>query len=531
MLRRKKIFSLSNDDISILSECSEAKLPLKQLIDKAKEQARVLLNEWLDAGTGFFMSVLSRADTTLSDLFGFDQGALASYLTDSGSDWARTPNGGFASGLNQALDDAYGKDHKLFLQNAHDGLKILVSQGQEILSVLNDEDNVMAYLQNSKAVYEHLEGREIERASDLDNEGWPKDSPVPTEVRQAVRGIINVEKDPADIQRAERLELILKQWRSAAIPDAVIQQRLAYMEAIKDLGAGFVVAASQAPEALNKLRDILDGAIEAAKDVTACLTKLGVSGDFSDWYEVTRGKDYCSGEPLSIAGRAVSAAGLIVGSGKLWRLMGASVGIAVDTKRVLSETVSIFDSAKRIGLNSAEDFNLLKVELKATTEVAGGAFDAAGKIPRNGRRTVLFQGNTPTCGPTSCGMVLDTFGKSQPLDEIVRAFNVGPNGAELPDIAKFLNSKGINTSLSKMDITGLKGATANGNPAIAFVRRFEPRTGVVQGHVVVVDGITTRYGMEVVAIRDPWGQQYFQTITEFSKEYGSFAFATKGVLP
>jgi hypothetical protein len=199
--------------------------------------------------------------------------------------------------------------------------------------------------------------------------------------------------------------------------------------------------------------------------------------------------------------------------------------------RVQGFWLKMFNSAKRIGLNSAEDFNLLKGELKATTEVGGGAFDAAGKIPRNGSRTVLFQGTTPTCGPTSCGMILDTFGKSQPLDEIVSAFKIGPKGVALSEITNFLNSKGISTSFSKMDLAGLKTATAKGNPAIAYVERFEPRTGVVQGHVVVVDGITTRFGQEVIAIRDPWGQQYFQTLTEFAKEYGNFAFATKGVLP
>lgn len=39
------------------------------------------------------------------------------------------------------------------------------------------------------------------------------------------------------------------------------------------------------------------------------------------------------------------------------------------------------------------------------------------------------------------------------------------------------------------------------------------------GHAIVVDGVTVRQGVPVVAIRDPWGQQYFESVDVFSKRF------------
>ena len=86
---------------------------------------------------------------------------------------------------------------------------------------------------------------------------------------------------------------------------------------------------------------------EAGKDVTACVAKVGVSGDFADWYEITRGKDYCTGAALSEQGRILSAAGLVFGTAKFWRLMGDAVGVAVHARPVFRETGKLVDSARK----------------------------------------------------------------------------------------------------------------------------------------------------------------------------------------
>ncbi len=70
-----------------------------------------------------------------------------------------------------------------------------------------------------------------------------------------------------------------------------------------------------------------------------------------------------------------------------------------------------------------------------------------------------------------------------------------------------------------LTIDALRQATANGDPAIVAIRVSGG------GHAIIVDGITTRLGREVVAIRNPWGEQYSQTLEEFTK-----VFLRQGVL-
>jgi filamentous hemagglutinin len=61
-----------------------------------------------------------------------------------------------------------------------------------------------------------------------------------------------------------------------------------------------------------------------------------------------------------------------------------------------------------------------------------------------------------------------------------------------------------------------------GDPAIA-------RMSLIRGgHAVVVDGITTKNGKQVVAIRDPaGGLQYFTPVNEFLNSFSGEAAFTK----
>lgn len=68
--------------------------------------------------------------------------------------------------------------------------------------------------------------------------------------------------------------------------------------------------------------------------------------------------------------------------------------------------------------------------------------------------------------------------------------------------------------------------TSNGTPVIA---RIADKTGGSSfSHFVVVDGVTTRNGISVVAIRDPWGKQYFSPVSTFEKNFTRDVVVPKG---
>ena len=69
------------------------------------------------------------------------------------------------------------------------------------------------------------------------------------------------------------------------------------------------------------------------------------------------------------------------------------------------------------------------------------------------------------------------------------------------------------TFKNRMTIGDLEVATRNGKPAIVAVKQGGA------GHAVVIDGVTNRHGVAVVAIRDPWGKQYFETVESFQKRF------------
>ena len=120
-----------------------------------------------------------------------------------------------------------------------------------------------------------------------------------------------------------------------------------------------------------------------------------------------------------------------------------------------------------------------------------------------------------TCGPTSCGMVLDTLGRPVDLGALVQQAQVGKNGVGIDSLAKILQNEGVNARFQRgLSIDALREATAGGNPAIVAVKLDGG------GHAVVVDGITTRQGIEVVSIRDPWkGVQYHEQLDVFKQRY------------
>jgi filamentous hemagglutinin len=141
-------------------------------------------------------------------------------------------------------------------------------------------------------------------------------------------------------------------------------------------------------------------------------------------------------------------------------------------------------------------------------------FDSSGILQRNGNRTVLNQGPHPTCGPTSCGMILDDLLPNRTKTSLGGYSGVTSKGITADKLAKLLKSNGVNAKFKKgMSVEDLADATSKGKPAIAAIRVGNG------GHAIVDDGITIKFGEKVVAIRNPWGKQYFQKVSEFKKVF------------
>jgi len=70
-------------------------------------------------------------------------------------------------------------------------------------------------------------------------------------------------------------------------------------------------------------------------------------------------------------------------------------------------------------------------------------------------------------------------------------------------------------------VENLAAITNNGQPVIVMIRVFDWQGRLGGFHAVVVDGVTKRFGVDVVAIRDPIGRphggRYFQRVEDFAK--------------
>lgn len=110
-------------------------------------------------------------------------------------------------------------------------------------------------------------------------------------------------------------------------------------------------------------------------------------------------------------------------------------------------------------------------------------------------------------------MVLDTINPGRASTNTIN-LALTARGTTMDRLAALLRRNGVNaTWRGRYSIDDVARATAGGNPLLAAVR--VPGGG----HAVVVDGVTTRMGQRVVAVRDPRGRQYFELVSEFSKRF------------
>ncbi|WP_284147813.1 filamentous hemagglutinin N-terminal domain-containing protein [Pseudomonas mosselii] len=150
-------------------------------------------------------------------------------------------------------------------------------------------------------------------------------------------------------------------------------------------------------------------------------------------------------------------------------------------------------------------------------------------ITRNGERLVVNQGPNPTCGHNSCGMVLDTLGKKVDIDSLIQKLKPQKDGIYPHDVASLLRSEGVPAqAFGSRNVADLERYTTSGTPVIA--RIVDNTNGTRFSHFVVVDGVTTRNGVAVVAVRDPHGVQYFSPVKTFEKNFSGDVVVPRSAL-
>jgi hypothetical protein len=150
-------------------------------------------------------------------------------------------------------------------------------------------------------------------------------------------------------------------------------------------------------------------------------------------------------------------------------------------------------------------------------------------ILRDGDRLVVNQGPVPTCGHNSCGMALDTLGKKVDIGSLIQRIAPSEGGIYARDVASLMTSEGVPASaFGSRNVADLARYTGDGTPVV--VRIVDNTKGTDFSHFVVVDGVTTRNGISVVAIRDPHGAQYFSPVSTFQRNFSGEVVVPRSAL-
>ena len=163
----------------------------------------------------------------------------------------------------------------------------------------------------------------------LDRDLWFSDSPVTVSQRQAIGHI----KDAYPMEGGI-IEDEVRTWRGKT----VTQRQLEMLLALEALGNGIKELLVRDETPSKSLGSIVSGAAIAIKDASVCATKVIVTGDFGDFYEVVIGKDLCTGKALGFSERVVSSAGFIVGNGRFWRGVAKTIGLLPGAKLVINNS-------------------------------------------------------------------------------------------------------------------------------------------------------------------------------------------------
>ncbi|WP_330962006.1 cysteine peptidase family C39 domain-containing protein [Photobacterium sp. 53610] len=252
---------------------------------------------------------------------------------------------------------------------------------------------------------------------------------------------------------------------------------------------------------------------DVAKEIASSANHLDINS-----YEFML--DYENGEGFSTSLQEGAEFGLAV--------FGVGVGLGVAGKSGLG------DQGDRPDLVHSEKQDIdgldgIYVEESGSSLATGGIFspsqpiDSSGELIRrkNDRGSIQIQPNgSVTCGQHSCGMVLNTKGDPVVVEDLIRTHPVTSSaGTTMPDLQRLLKDNGVSSVVrTRRKVSDLQKMTSNGRPSIVMVR-----SGPSTNHFVVVDGVTTRGGQRVVAIRDPAGKPnggvYYESVESFENRF------------
>lgn len=174
----------------------------------------------------------------------------------------------------------------------------------------------------------------------VDRDFWFKDSPVTEENKRSLRKIKSLSHGMALLMEAD-----LRGYRRR---DMTNEKR--EVLTMLDLIGNSIDEDSVASE----YHETLNGLAAAIAEGAVCAAKVVVSGDFGDLYEVSFGKDLCSGENLTIPERLISSLGFVVGNGRAWRRAAEKSGLTTEAKYVFDLSSSIKASGRKMGMDDAQ---------------------------------------------------------------------------------------------------------------------------------------------------------------------------------
>ncbi len=425
--------------------------------------------------------------------------------------------GALAAGVNEALVDSLAKQYASMPEDKRKSLLVMSSQLIGVLAASVDSDadgdslQTGAWVAGSSTQYNYLNHEENQerwaakkkcqggdsaacgRADALDALDKSRDLALTTacsangagatcrslrrEASEAARSLVVARFGPEAKEQAKQVEQN-KELAAYSIE--------AELRSIKQVDS---------PIALAQTKRLAEQLAEFGSDF------IPVYGDAKGFYEAEDPFDY-----------AMASIGLIPGAGDA-------------AQKVLGKAKKLYLEGK-----VAESADLVEELAKSLPSGAGPKNPLLGdSLPRSGDRLVVNQGPVPTCGHNSCGMVLDTMGHKVDIGNLIEKLPPGKDGIFPQDVANLMKSEGVNTAVyASRNVADLARYTANGTPVIVQV--VDKAAGTGFSHFVVVDGITTRNGISVVAIRDPHGKQYFSPATTFEKNFSGYVVVPKDAL-
>ena len=145
-------------------------------------------------------------------------------------------------------------------------------------------------------------------------------------------------------------------------------------------------------------------------------------------------------------------------------------------------------------------------------------------IARSGTsaRPVVNQGNVPTCGHNCAALILNQEGKAVDVSNLIKSMAPTTEGITGNQVAILFKRNGINAQfVERRNIDDIVRYTQNGQSVIVRIKKDK------FSHFIIVDGVTKRNGINVVAVRDPHGIQYFSPVNTFKQSFTGEVIFTK----